>query len=82
MRADGVDQNSGVETVNNLKPLYAERASGKYQKQCLEKCHAYTGATGCEIVWNTGCFIHTSEIAKGNGAAKHNCWVFSKCALY
>ncbi|KAH8075738.1 hypothetical protein JL721_1759 [Aureococcus anophagefferens] len=47
--------------------------------ECLELCGAYAGATGCEAIWgqgNSGCYVHTShEIAKGNGQARHSCWL-------
>ena len=47
--------------------------------ECLELCGAYAGATGCEAIWgqgNRGCYVHTShEIAKGNGQARHSCWL-------
>ncbi|KAH8060839.1 DUF1800-containing protein [Aureococcus anophagefferens] len=49
------------------------------EHRCLELCGAYAGATGCEAIWgqgNSGCYVHTShEIAKGNGQARHSCWL-------
>merc|ERR1712003_389092 len=34
--------------------------------------------TGCELIWNQGnqgCYLHTREIARGNGVGNHYCWV-------
>ena len=52
------------------------------QERCLALCRANKEATGCLVIWgkpNRGCWVHTKSIAKGNGGAKHYCWVFSKC---
>ena len=52
------------------------------QATCLDLCKKRAGATGCEVIWdqgNRGCYVHTQTVAKGNGVAKHMCWVFSKC---
>lgn len=37
------------------------------------------------MIWNQGnrgCYVHTQAVARGNGAAHHRCWVFSKCSTY
>ena len=71
---DNQDVNSGVVRLRggNFKTA-AEHL------ECLELCGAYAGATGCETIWgqgNRGCYVHTShEIAKGNGQARHSCWL-------
>ena len=75
--ADDSDQNNGVIKLNSLDGNTIEM-----QQTCLSMCHAYKGATGCEVIWNQenrGCYIHTKNVAKGNSAINHTCWVFSKC---
>ena len=77
VKANGRDQNSGVKKLNSLDGNTPER-----QQECLEYCHSESGATGCEVIWNQGnrgCYVHTQEIARGNGVNNHECWVFSKC---
>merc|ERR1712154_681376 len=74
---DGSDQNSGVVKINDVNGDDKEA-----EEECLKTCKEYPGATGCETIWdqgNRGCYVHTEEIAKGNGVDRHNCWVFSKC---
>ena len=49
---------------------------------CLGMCHAYEGATGCELIWNEldrGCYVHTNHIVRGDGDTNHACWIFAKC---
>ena len=49
---------------------------------CLERCKTVKGATGCEVIWNQwnkGCYVHTAEVARGNGVGNHYCWVMAKC---
>ena len=75
VKEDGSDQNSGVNKLNDLDGNTPER-----QEECLDLCKAVSGATGCEVIWNRnnrGCYVHTEEIARGNGADNHECWVFS-----
>ena len=75
--SNGKDQNSGVKKLNAVDGNNPER-----QQQCLELCFAEDGATGCEVVsnqGNRGCYVHTQEIARGNAADNHECWIFSKC---
>ena len=77
MKRNGVDQNSGVIKFNNLDGNTVDR-----RKACLDMCRVYPGATGCEVIWrqyNRGCYVHTQQVARGNKAAKHACWIFSKC---
>merc|ERR1712130_371549 len=77
VKRNGYDQNSGVVKLNNLNGNTARR-----QKQCLKMCLARRGATGCEVIWNQGnrgCYVHTRQVARGNNAARHRCWIFSKC---
>ena len=78
VKQDGGDQNSGVMKQNSLNGNTIE-----LQEQCVQICKQMDEATGCEIIWdqgNRGCYVHTQEIARGNGAPKHACWIFSKCA--
>ena len=75
--SSGRDQNSGVKKLNNLDGDTLER-----QEQCLKLCRSVPGVTGCEVIWdqgNRGCYAHTQDVARGNGEARHACWVFSKC---
>ena len=77
MRSSGWDQNGGVIKVNS-----ADGNTAQAQAECLKHCHDRAGATGCEVIWsrgNRGCYIHTRDIAYGNGRGNHMCWVFSKC---
>merc|ERR1712224_84063 len=75
--ADGTDQNAGVIKLDDFDGRTPERIA-----QCLEKCNKHAGATGCELIWdnwfNKGCYVHTKEVAKGNGAANHACWIYTK----
>ena len=53
------------------------------QAACLALCRQRPGATGCEVIWhkwNRGCYAHTQTVARGNGVARHMCWIFSKCS--
>ena len=75
--SNGRDQNSGVIKLDNVNGNTAHQ-----QAKCLKKCLARKGATGCEEIWNQGnrgCYVHTQTVAKGNNAARHACWIFSKC---
>uniref|UniRef100_A0A7M5WJ62 DUF5648 domain-containing protein n=2 Tax=Clytia hemisphaerica TaxID=252671 RepID=A0A7M5WJ62_9CNID len=77
VQPNGCDQNSGVIKMNSFEGNTQQR-----QQECLKKCLAHPGATGCEVIWhqsNRGCYIHTQSVARGNNAARHSCWVFSKC---
>lgn len=77
LRSDGKDQNSGVVKKNSLDGKTKER-----QDSCLEECRAYPGATGCEVIWdrsNRGCYVHTKDVARGNGKDKYSCWAFGQC---
>ena len=81
VKGDRSDQNSGVVRLWDkdrvMTPLVKD--------DCLRQCGDYLGATGCEIRYSElgnmalGCDVHTAEIARGNNAAEHDCWVFSKC---
>jgi len=76
--AKGHDQNSGVKKINAV-----DGNTCTTQSACLKACKATPGATGCEVIWhqgNRGCYAHTKSIAKGNGVARHMCWVFKKKA--
>ena len=68
------DQNGGVIKINNLNAN-----THAIKNDCLKKCLSYSSATGCEVIWdqvNRGCYVHTQEVARGNGAARHGCWIF------
>ena len=78
IKNDGNNQNSGVIKKNSLNGNTTEA-----RKQCLATCKETDGATGCEVIWdqhNRGCYVHTQEIARGNGVERHMCWVFSNCS--
>ena len=72
--SNGGDQNSGVIQLNNVDGN-AEQA----QASCLKLCRQHKGATGCELIENRRCSVHTQFVAKGNGVDHHMCWIFSKC---
>merc|ERR1712115_327451 len=77
VKRNGHDQNHGVVKLNGLDGNTAQR-----QRKCLKMCLARRGATGCEVIWhqgNRGCYVHTREVARGNNAPRHRCWIFSKC---
>ena len=76
--SSGRDQNSGVKKLNSMSN--GDTLNG--QKECLKLCRSVHGVTGCEVIWNQGnqgCYAHTREVARGNGQARHACWIFSKC---
>ena len=87
VKPNGEDQNDGV--TQNIEMmatnmLFVRRGSNEhaFQNLCLAMCLETEGATGCEIIWKQwggGCFAHTREVSRGNGAGNHDCWVFSKC---
>jgi len=73
VKHNGRDQNSGVIKLNALDGNTERR-----QKDCLKLCLARPGVTGCEVIWaqrNRGCYAHTQSVARGNGVARHMCWV-------
>merc|ERR1712232_1513540 len=74
VKANGGDQNSGVKKV--LTGNYGKTNESK--QLCLEECSKYPEATGCEMIWdqgNKGCYVHTQEVARGNGAKRHYCYL-------
>jgi hypothetical protein len=74
--ANGRDQNSGVRKLNSLDINTQAR-----RNECLNKCVQVPGVTGCEGIWsqgNRGCYAHTKPVARGNGRARHSCWVVGK----
>ena len=74
---NGGDQNGGVIKLNNV-----DGDTEQAQATCLDLCKKRADATGCEVIWhqgNRGCYVHTQTVARGNGAARHMCWIFSKC---
>ena len=79
MTASGADQNSGVKQLNSL-----DGNTREMQEECLELCRAEVGATGCEVIWDRssrGCYVHTEDVARGNGYDNYQCWVFSSCII-
>ena len=79
VKNNGQDQNSGVIKVNNKNAK-----SLQLKTECLKQCLAHPRSTGCEVIWyqsNKGCYIHTSDIARGNNAPRHNCWIFKSKGL-
>jgi len=78
VKANGGDQNSGVNKLNS-----DNCDSSTCQADCLARCQATSGATGCEVIWNQGnrgCYVHTRSVDRGNNVGNHACWIFSKCA--
>ena len=79
VKASGSDQNHGVIKVNADNII-----TSTLKFHCLQKCLAHPGATGCEVIWdqsNRGCYIHTAEVARGNNAPRHNCWIMSSKSM-
>ena len=80
VKSNGGDQNSGViklDSVNFFDTTDHRRNQNKVD-ECLELCSEVEGATGCEMIWdqsNRGCYAHTREIARGNGVARHTCYL-------
>ena len=73
VKEDGRDQNSGVKKLNSL-----DGNTSKRQEGCLKLCLATPGVTGCEVIWdqgNRGCYAHTQSVSRGNGRARHMCWI-------
>ena len=66
-----ITENAGLSTEN--------------QKKCRESCFNQgqltigSVLTWCEAIWvessNNGCCMHAKEIARGDGANKHPCWI-------
>jgi hypothetical protein len=76
VKADGVDQNSGVILLDGLDGYPDD---GDLHKECLEMCAVVIGVTGCEMIWdqnNKGCYAHTDNInGGGNGVVRHSCYL-------
>jgi len=69
------DQNRGVYKLNSL-----DGNKEKAQCECIDKCRAWPGATGCEVIWNQrnrGCYVHTQKVQRGNRRGNHYCWIFT-----
>jgi hypothetical protein len=76
--ASGGDQNSGVEKLAS-----GDHETEAQKRACMMLCAQTEGFTGCEVIWgqyNKGCYVHTQEVAKGNGVDKHKCWTKNACA--
>ena len=74
----GADRKSGVIKLDSI-----DSNSTEVHSRCLGKCRRHKGATGCEMIWDqrdSGCYVHTHGIDRGNNDTNHFCWVFSKCA--
>lgn len=71
----GLDQNEGTFKVSEM----FGRITDDEKADCIEMCLSYDNATGCEVIWDqddNGCYVHTSQVSRGNGADNHACWVF------
>lgn len=87
--SDNEDQNTGVVKLEGGDfwddPGSSQHNSGKVEK-CLQMCACYdsesgTGITGCEMIWNegnSGCYVHTKPIARGNNRERHSCYVIEE----
>ncbi|KAH8058508.1 hypothetical protein JL721_9533 [Aureococcus anophagefferens] len=63
--ASGGDQNGGV-----TKLASGDHETEAQKRACMMLCAQTEGFTGCEVIWgqyNKGCYVHTQEVAKGNG---------------
>ena len=77
--SNNVDQNDGQILQGDLNGN-----SENDQAECLKRCRAVPGVTGCELVppgpcHGYGCVAHTREVVKGSGWKRFFCWAFSKC---
>ena len=73
VKSNGRDQNSGVYKLRGGN--YNSRSK---QKECLARCRAVNGYTGCEMIWsqgNRGCYVHTRQVTRGNGVGRHSCYI-------
>jgi len=71
VHTNGADQTTGVIKAN---PAISEEG------MCLTWCENYeTYLTGCEFIYGPqtdwGCYGHTYEVARANGANFHTCWI-------
>jgi len=71
VHANGADQNTGVIKAS---PAISD------EDDCLSWCENHgTYFTGCEFIYgpqtNWGCYGHTYEVARANGAEYHTCWI-------
>jgi hypothetical protein len=75
VKSGGQDENDGVVKLDGGNYQTADRL-----QQCMDRCAAVTGVTGCETIWdqgNRGCYAHTSpKVARGNGVARHYCVLY------
>ena len=72
LKKDGTDQNDGQIVLGNTITI----------AECLKKCHAYNGSTGCEVMaYDNGfvCSVHTKEVVSGSEVKPYICWTFNKC---
>jgi len=73
VKSGGGNQNSGVYRISSGDVNTPEKES-----LCLQQCAAFPGHTGCEAIFgqsNRGCYVHTQEVARGNGRDNHSCWI-------
>ena len=80
MTENGDDQNAGVIKKEDGVNVNTD----ELRQECLQWCKSQSNltVTGCEVIqdqWNQGCYAHTKNVAFGNKADNHFCWVFSKC---
>lgn len=72
VKGNGETQDYGLVKLYSLDIDTTERES-----ECLRICKAIPCATACETVYdhdNRGCWIHTKDVADGNGVKNHFCW--------
>merc|ERR1719203_508117 len=81
-----VNQFGNIQDDGKVK-LSKESAGPSIEKQnrcrelCLNQGHLTDGSilTGCEAIWgqssNNGCYMHTKQIARGDGTNKYPCWI-------
>jgi hypothetical protein len=73
----GIEQQDGV-----IKLLNGDFSTEAEQRRCLQTCQALEGATGCQVVWNSGqrgCYAHTATVDSHTQSSRHVCWIFSEC---
>ena len=67
----GNDQNSGVRALSSTDDA----------EQCRVQCQKQKDAKGCEYHVTGSCYVHTKEVASGNGNVGYTCWVFAPIAI-
>jgi hypothetical protein len=76
---NGVDTNVGQTFIKDVDGSSTEER----QAACLAACLEFSGATGCELVNNVGCWVHNVEANIGVAGEQDNavCWILKRCGF-